>query len=272
MLKYLKKIYRVLKPKKFTNDEFFEITLQSNNLIKSYKKKADFYSVELINGIKLVIRGSNYSDYSVFKQIFNFKEYDLVLSLIKLNSNTTKENTIIIDAGANVGYTSSYFAHNLNSVSIYGVEPSVHNCEIYAENIKTIPTPQSVKIYNAALSEKQGVHYSIERDFRDKKDWSITTNENTNGEIKGISISEIINKNNLKYITLLKIDIEGAERFIFKTENDLSFLKITQIIAIEIHDEFNIRESILTILKSNDFVLLESGELTIGLNKSFFVQ
>ena len=66
----------------------------------------------------------------------------------------------------------------------------------------------------------------------------------------------------------MKIDIEGAERFIFDNNNDLSFLKKTKIIAIEIHDEYNIREEIISILKENQFLLLESGELTIGINKS----
>ena len=75
-----------------------------------------------------------------------------------------------------------------------------------------------------------------------------------------------MDKNNLKSITLLKIDIEGAERFIFDDNVDLSFLSITKVIAIEIHDEFQIREKIYSILKKNNFHLFESGELTIGIN------
>jgi hypothetical protein len=111
--------------------------------------------------------------------------------------------------------------------------------------------------------------FSIDRTFRDGQDWSIATQEDVDGEITGISIQEIIIENRLTHISLLKIDIEGAERFIFKPGNDFSFLKITEIIAIEIHDEFDIRKSINEILISNDFIIFESGELTIGLNRNF---
>ncbi len=112
--------------------------------------------------------------------------------------------------------------------------------------------------------------FELENIFRDRKDWAFTTKEINNGTILGITINEIVKNNKLKNITFLKIDIEGAERFIFDKENNLSFLKITKIIAIEIHDEFNIRETIYSILKENNFILFEtSGELTIAINKYF---
>ena len=40
------------------------------------------------------------------------------------------------------------------------------------------------------------------------------------------------------------------------------------MIAIEIHDEFDIRDSIYKLLTDNNFFLSESGELTIGINKT----
>jgi hypothetical protein len=41
------------------------------------------------------------------------------------------------------------------------------------------------------------------------------------------------------------------------------------MVALEIHDEFNIRNSIENILVENNFLLFNSGELTIGINKNF---
>ena len=40
-------------------------------------------------------------------------------------------------------------------------------------------------------------------------------------------------------------------------DNELSFLKIVKILAIEIHDEFNIREVINEILISNNFIIFD---------------
>ena len=120
------------------------------------------------------------------------------------------------------------------------------------------------------MCEVKDKTFEITRDFRDGRDWSIATKETEDGAIKGITVSEIIEENKLEYITLLKIDIEGAERFILREGADLTFLKLTQIIALEIHDEFNIRDGIYELLINNNFFLLESGELTIGINKTMF--
>lgn len=215
------------------------------------------------------MRDENFSDFLVFDQIFNFLEFEVVLSLIKLNKASNK-NSIIIDAGANVGYTTIYFAHYLPFSKIYAIEPSNDNLNILKKNIFYVDKSVEIKLYQNALSEKKGMLYEISKDFRDGLDWSINTVLNEKGNVKGITISEIIEEHNLQYISLLKIDIEGAERFIFNVENDLSFLKMTEIVAIEIHDEYAVREIIYDILRENNYYLIESGELTIAINKKLF--
>jgi FkbM family methyltransferase len=269
ILKKLRKVYRVFFPKAYTASELFENKLKTNGEITFFEKKGRSYEITLRCGIKLKVRDENFSDYLVFEQIFNFKEYQIVLGLIQLNQ-FSHEPKIIIDAGANVGYTSVFFAHHLQCLKIYAIEPSAENVNVYNENISYLKNNEYVQCYHKALSHKAGMTYSIDRNFRDGKDWSISTKSDQNGNIEGISINEIIQEHELKYISLLKIDIEGAERFIFDVENDLSFLKITKIIAVEVHDEFNIRESIYEILRNHNFILFESGELTIGVNKILF--
>ncbi|MBB1192509.1 hypothetical protein DNC80_02355 [Flavobacterium sp. SOK18b] len=268
-LKKLRQIYRILIPLKQTEEQRFESLLRSNNLITHFEKKGYFYVLKVANSFTLLLRGQEHSDYEVFKQIFNFKEYNVVLNLIDFNLNVQKEK-IIIDAGANVGYTSVFFSQYLRNVKIYGIEPSKSNFDMYQKNVSLLSNSDDVTIYNRALSEKANSKYIIEREYGDKKDWAITTKEDEGGEIKGITINEIISENNLEYISLLKIDIEGAERFIFKRGQDVSFLKITQVVAIEIHDEFNIRDEIHTVLQNNGFFIFEVSETTIGLNKNIF--
>jgi FkbM family methyltransferase len=163
-----------------------------------------------------------------------------------------------------------FFAHNLQNSKIYAIEPSSENASIFIENISFLENNQNIHLYQKALSHKAGMTYTIDRDFRDGKDWSIVTKSDISGDVLGISLDEIIKDNNLQYITLLKIDIEGAERFIFNGENNISFLHITQILAIEIHDEYEMRDSIYHLLRNNNFFLFESGELTIGINKKYF--
>lgn len=265
----LKKIHRFLFPKIYSPSELFVQKIKRNKEISFFEKQNESYLLRLQNGLTLNVRDENHSDFLVFEQIFNYKEYEIVLGLITLNQ-FSNEQAIIIDAGANVGFTSVFFASNMPLSKILAIEPSSENAAMFRINVSYLENSSNIKLYQNALSKNKGMHYTINRDFRDGRDWSIKTELNLNGDIKGITIDEIINENKLEYITLLKIDIEGAERFLFDVENDLSFLKITKFIAIEIHDEYNIREYIYKILKENNFILMESGELTIAINKTYF--
>ncbi len=264
-LKKLRKIYRILFPLRLSVKELFINNLRSNLLIKEFEELKNIYSLRLTNGTVLYMRDENHSDYSVFKQIFNLEEYKIVASILKNNPEFSNE-TVMIDAGSNVGYATVYLQQFLKFDKIICVEPSKNNIEILSRNIEPLNCSINPIILENALAATENLSFNIEKDFRDGKDWSLTTKVSKEGKVQGVTINGIIKENDLKYITLLKIDIEGAERFIFNANNDLSFLRITKIIAIEIHDEFNIRDTIYTILKQNGFYLFESGELTIGVN------
>lgn len=269
--KKLRKIYRILFPKYQSEVAIFENTLKSNPIVAEIESiEGKDYSVRLKNSNKVILRDYHHSDYDVFRQIFNDEEYKIIVSIFQLNTNLlNKEDSVFIDAGANVGYTSVYFSNFPFFSKIFCIEPSSANVNLLNKNISLLKNHKDVVVYEQALSGKKGITFEIDNNFRDGKDWSTTTKEVEKGTISGITIDEILSTNNLKNITFLKIDIEGAERFIFDTENDLSFLEITKVIAIEIHDEFDIRDSICKILKDNNFILMESGELTIGVNKTF---
>jgi FkbM family methyltransferase len=258
----LKQIARVIFPVNQESDKWFEKKIGAFHNLEKLEVKRNIYYLHFIHGLKIAMRDRNHSDIDVYKQVFIDKEYDIIHWI--LNLNHSKSKIIVIDAGANVGYTSLFFSLNFEDYQIYAIEPSFENCRIFSENISL--NDINVKLYQNALTDSEGKKFDLDRDFRDSKDWSITTSEKIDGLIEGITINEIINKNNLPYISLLKIDIEGAERFLFVEGVDLNYLKVTNLITIEIHDEFNIRQEIYSILKSNGFLIFNSGELTIGVN------
>ncbi|WP_298343659.1 FkbM family methyltransferase [uncultured Algibacter sp.] len=269
--KKIRKVFRIFFPKKFSSTELFEHQLHHNREIVSFIKEHDSYLVKLKNTLTIKMRNENHSDYMVLQQVFNLKQYEIITSLIKSNQKTNDKN-VIIDAGANVAYTSLYFSNSLSRVSVYAVEPSFENAAMCNENISLNMLDNKIHFYHRALSHKSGLKFQLNTKFRDAKDWAIMTKQDVNGKVEGITIGEIISENNLSYITLIKIDIEGAERFIFDNDSDLSFLKITKLIAIEIHDEFNIREKIYVILKEYGYYLFETGELTVGVNKNLLAK
>lgn len=66
-------------------------------------------------------------------------------------------------------------------------------------------------------------------------------------------------------IDLLKIDIEGAERYLFET-NTLAdqILDNTRVLVIEIHDEFDVRKTIEEHLTRHGFTYFNHGDITIA--------
>ena len=263
--KKLRKIYRILFPEKLSTIARFERKLSTNSEVTCVEKIGGLYRVLLKNNLSVYLRDYSSSDYLVLEQIFNDKEYQIILSILKLNKNED-ETIIIIDAGANVGYTTLFFTNYLKNTKIYSVEPSAENVYVLKKNVEAIENSNRVKIYENGLGHKRGLLFDLNRNFRDGNDWAITTSEALDGSIIGITIEEIIEQNGLKSIDFLKIDIEGAERFIFDISSNVDFLSITKLIAIEIHDEYEVRARIEAILKENHFILMESGELTIGIN------
>jgi len=59
-------------------------------------------------------------------------------------------------------------------------------------------------------------------------------------------------------------DKAAGEDDVFSEKADLAWLERVNLIAIEIHDEFDCRERIESVLRSNNFNITYSGELTIG--------
>jgi FkbM family methyltransferase len=207
------------------------------------------------------MRGLGHSDMIVYNQIFIDEEYKIIKEILL---NVKKDKYQIIDAGANVGYTSLYYALDLNA-DIVAVEPSSNNVIVLNKNIELNQLGYKIEVRKCALSGNSHNKYKIDNHFRDGLDWSTTTILDTNGEVESISIGDLYIEKKWDFIDLLKIDIEGAEAEIFRS--DLNFLTKTRVIAIEIHEEFISNIEIKTILNNQGFIVFSVGELTVGVNK-----
>ena len=107
----------------------------------------------------------------------------------------------------------------------------------------------------------------IDREFRDHREWAVAVKPGHG--VQGITIPDLCKKYDFPRIDILKIDIEGAERFLFADEATAStFLPMTRYIAMEIHDEYHIKDRILGLLSKFGFFYSFHGELTIGVNEN----
>ena len=217
------------------------------------------------NDKKIKIRKDSSTDFEVFKQIFIHQEYYSVLSFF-ISNEVKLEN--MIDAGANIGLTSVFIKSMFPDAKIACIEPENENFKVLEENLKSFSVDNSVQLFKAGLMGVSNLNLTVGSQFRGGGDWAKqTVLSDVDTTLKSISIKNICEKMNFNYIDLLKIDIEGAETFLIEAETDLSFLTFTKVIAIEIHDEYKCRLQINALLNQYNFLLIEVGETTIGINK-----
>jgi len=162
------------------------------------------------------------TDLSTYKQIFNDLSYNCELAF---------EPDIIVDAGANIGLASVYFANKYPNAKIISIEPEKNNFEMLKKNIANY---KNIIPLNAALWNKNEEVCVIDINCGNDS-FQIGQNDASNfSKTDGFTIEKIMNMFNLPKIDLLKIDIEGAEKEVFETSTN--WLNSVNTIAIELHE------------------------------------
>ncbi len=224
---------------------------------------ANEFCFQTADKIKFIARRNESSDLEVFNQVWGRQEYAKATEIAKANIANGAQMKII-DAGANVGYTSLFFHDDLPASLIYAIEPDEDNFLMLKKNI-ALNNAQNIVPLKFGLWD-HSCNLKVDRAYRDGREWSIQvmeTDEETG--LRGIDIHDLLNKFHIKEIDLLKIDIEGAESYLFRDVNYAnSFLSKTKLLAIEIHDENVSRDFICQTLKENNFLHFDFNDLTIA--------
>ncbi|WHF51432.1 FkbM family methyltransferase [Chryseobacterium gotjawalense] len=266
IIRYLFKRVFKIKPSKIEDEIYFlyMLLISENGIVKQEKDK--FFNIQFNKNFQHTLRLRKFpsSDILVYNQIYGYREYEPVVRIYKQNFGSDSESVNIIDAGGNIGISSIYFLQNFVQPNIVIIEPAQENFEVLKFNLEKY---QNIIKINGALWKKNG-KLNILNDFRDKSDWAFRVEEDENGSIEAFTLNFLLDKYHLENVDILKIDIEGAEKEIFTTNNNnLDFLNRTKCIAIEIHDEFHCREQILKILDDYGFSLYHEKETTVGINR-----
>lgn len=116
-----------------------------------------------------------------------------------------------LDIGAWVGPTVLYGAHLAKHV--YAIEPDPIAFQELNKNLTLNPSISSnITSINAALAEKTGTtNLYIRSEYGDSTPSLIPTISDNSCTVDCITIHELINKYNIKDLSLIKIDIEGSE-------------------------------------------------------------
>jgi FkbM family methyltransferase len=164
--------------------------------------------------------------------------YDIFWRAIyQLPTPLFQQASTIIDLGAHIGMAAAWFNIHAPQATLYCIEADEANYEILVKNLRPgIDTGRVIAIH-AAINNTNDLVY-LQRSARSYN--SQLSTAITNFPVKGIRMQQLLHDYHITHIDILKIDIEGAESLLFN--DDVSWLKITSAIIIEIHSEENLRQ------------------------------
>lgn len=136
--------------------------------------------------------------------------------------------SVIVDAGANVGYSVLRFFLEFPAAKIIAIEPDAGNLAQLAKNCAGY---ESLSVEPHALWTHRA-ELAILNPEEGSNAFRVT--EQQDGPITSISISDIIERHSLDRINLLKVDIEGSEIEVFSDCGD--WLPKVDALLVETHD------------------------------------
>ena len=168
------------------------------------------------------------SDVRVFEQIFLRNEYAFEV-------NTDPE--FIIDAGANIGLASVYFASRFPNARILAIEPERKNFEILVKNVERYPNVQPI------LGALWGERAEVEVVDHGLGNWGFMIEASSDSEtpagpshqkVEAMTVDMILERYGVRQISIFKLDIEGAELEVFR--NSSSWIDKVDSLIIELHE------------------------------------
>ena len=191
-------------------------------------------------------------DRETFKEIFNKNIYNIKIPIIP---------SLIIDAGSNTGFASLFFKLKYPKSKIIILEIESDNVRMIKKNLKNFTDTDIIQkgLYNKKAFFKIEDPYHATNSFVIKE---VSATESY--DIESITIDEILLSKNADTIDILKIDIEGAEKELFK-ENYQNWLPKVKIIMIETHDRMIPKCSyhVMKSLNEYNFILYTTTEDTL---------
>jgi FkbM family methyltransferase len=170
------------------------------------------------------------SDLNSFAQVFVRREYAPLDNIVAVD--------LIVDCGAYIGLASAYFLSRFPSGHLIAVEPDEGNFAVLQENLR--PFAPRVTLLHAAIWSHPTDLVIDDTPFRDAREWTRHVRQPREQEtptIPAFDIATILKESDFDRISLLKIDIEGAEAIIFASEQNLEWLDQVDNMVVELHDD-----------------------------------
>lgn len=161
-------------------------------------------------------------DVGVWDEVFISGEY-------AAPSTASAPPEYIIDAGANIGLTSIFYAIAFPEATIIAIEPAEENWDLLQSNARAYP---QIKPTLAALwPTTTRVNIANPTDASVSFFCSETTGD---GTVQTVTVPGLMQRHDMPHVDILKVDVEGAEKAIFSAA--APWIGKVRRFAIEFHD------------------------------------
>lgn len=235
------------------------ISIIASGLLTCFGTLAGSVNAEILvsDGVQVNV-DANGSDKMCFYEVFESRGYDFY----------SKDEFVVIDIGANVGYTSLFMANKDNVTKVYAFEPFKPTFDLAMNNINMNKSISSkISLFNFGLSDTNKdikVHYDPNATWGMSSVYDFGTGKVEDINIKKSSevLRPIIEENKDKKI-YLKVDCEGEEYNILPDLDRAGILKDIDVIALEWHWQGT--KNLFEILNRNDFTFFANPNLRQGI-------
>jgi FkbM family methyltransferase len=204
---------------------------------------------------KLYLRTGT-SDYNVFFHVFVLKAYGP-----SLPSDCSPK--LIIDCGANVGYSSMYFLSRFPEVTLVAVEPEPGNMGICEMNLASYGV-RAILSKAAVWSRPCTLELVSLGPHSEQSTRVVEWTGSQAATVPAIDVPSLIKLGGGQSVDLLKVDIEGSELEIFSKGSEAWLPKVRNI-AIELHGP-ECGKAFFSALASYDYDLVTFEDTTICRN------
>ena len=181
------------------------------------------------------------TDVSVYEEIIVNSEYEFDIE---------REPSVIVDAGANIGLTSVYFANRFGNAKIIAVEPERSNFEMLLKNSERYENivPLEAALWRADtavnLSDPGTGCWGFQIEERERV-------LERGPRVRALTLDTLMREVGVDHIDILKVDIEGSEKEVFECCG--KWIDRVGVLVVELHDRFKSGCSAAVLDAAQDF-------------------
>ena len=170
----------------------------------------------------------------------------------------------VLDAGANVGMASLWFALKFPSARIISLEPEADNFRLLKLNTK--PFRDRLSAVNAALGGEDGyvATTTVGARTQDPSGWAIRVQravEGSSGAVRSLSIPSLERHFHTTF-DVIKVDIEGYESQLLFNDDAREFFARAKVVVFELHEDLapGIEAQFRRVFAGDQWRLVHHGE------------